>query len=55
MFGIDRAARELSGNLDLVVLGDLRILRSAVGQDREMVQGKFVLVIAVGDNSDQLA
>jgi hypothetical protein len=51
MFEIDRGARELSGNPDLVELRDLEFLRGAAGQDRELVQREFVLVIAAGDEA----
>ena len=36
-------------HLDLVELSDLEFLRGAAGQDRELVQREFVLVIATGD------
>ena len=45
------AAMELSRHLNLVELRDLEFLRGAAGQNRELVQREFVLVIAAGDDT----
>jgi hypothetical protein len=40
---------DLSGKLDFVKLCDFEFLRGTTGQDRELVQSKFVFVIAASD------
>jgi len=47
----DHRPRSSSRELNLIELRDLEFLCGTARQDRELMQGKFVLVIAAGDQA----